>query len=107
MQGVLLLVEVALGKSYCAQEAEDLSYSSLKEKHGCDSTHGVGRMAAPEEEYETTAEGVVVPIGEFEPADGSGSLLYNEFIVYRSEQVRLRYVVTLDFLFEDEDGSAD
>jgi poly [ADP-ribose] polymerase len=102
LQSVLLLVEVALGKSYRAQEAEDLSYSSLKETHGCDSTHGIGRMAAPEDEYVMTPEGVVVPIGEFEPSDGDGSLLYNEFIVYRSEQVRLRYVVTLDILFEGE-----
>jgi poly [ADP-ribose] polymerase len=48
-------------------------------------------------------DGVVVPIGEFMPSDGSGSLLYNEFIVYRQEQVKLRYLVNLDFLYEDED----
>uniref|UniRef100_H3H4R1 Poly [ADP-ribose] polymerase n=1 Tax=Phytophthora ramorum TaxID=164328 RepID=H3H4R1_PHYRM len=101
-KGVLILAEVALGNPYEAQEAEDLTYTTLKKTKGCDSTHGVGRMAALEEDNETMADGVVVPIGEFTPSDGSGSLLYNEFIVYRQEQVKLRYLVTLDFLYEDE-----
>ncbi|RLN93767.1 hypothetical protein BBJ28_00013750, partial [Nothophytophthora sp. Chile5] len=47
-------------------------------------------------------DGVVVPIGEFMPSDGSGSLLYNEFIVYRKEQVKLRYLVSLDFAYEED-----
>lgn len=102
-KGVLILAEVALGTPYKAQEAEDLTYTSLKKTKQCDSTHGVGRMAAAEEDHETMEDGVVVPIGEFMPSDGNGSLLYNEFIVYRQEQVKLRYLVNLDFLYEDED----
>ncbi|KAG6972347.1 hypothetical protein JG687_00001498 [Phytophthora cactorum] len=105
-KGVLMLAEVALGTPYKAQEAEDLTYATLKKTKGCDSTHGVGRMAAPEEDYETIEDGVVVPVGEFVPSDGSGSLLYNEFIVYRQEQVKLRYLVNLDFLYEDEEEEA-
>ncbi|KAG3116090.1 hypothetical protein PI124_g5556 [Phytophthora idaei] len=108
-KGVLILAEVALGTPYKAQEAEDLTYATLKKTKGCDSTHGVGRMAAPEEDYETMydcEDGVVVPVGEFVPSDGSGSLLYNEFIVYRQEQVKLRYLVNLDFLYEDEEEEA-
>lgn len=50
-------------------------------------------------------DGVVVPVGEFMPSDGNGSLLYNEFIVYRQEQVKLRYLVNLDFLYEEEDDA--
>ncbi|ETI37201.1 hypothetical protein F441_16612 [Phytophthora nicotianae CJ01A1] len=102
-KGVLILAEVALGTPYKAQEAEDLTYTTLKKTKGCDSTHGVGRMAAPEDDHETMEDGVVVPIGEFMPSDGGGSLLYNEFIVYRQEQVKLRYLVNLDFLYEDEE----
>ncbi|CAI5716387.1 unnamed protein product [Peronospora destructor] len=60
-------------------------------------------MAAPEEDYETMEDGVVVPIGEFVPSECSGLLLYNEFIVYREEQVKLRYLVSLNFLYDDED----
>ncbi|GMF56712.1 unnamed protein product [Phytophthora fragariaefolia] len=87
----------------CAEEAEDLTYTSLKKTKGCDSTHGVGRMAAPEEDYETMDDGVVVPVGEFMPTDVNGSLLYNEFIVYRQEQVKLRYLVNFDVLYEEDD----
>ncbi|KAI9918916.1 hypothetical protein PsorP6_011479 [Peronosclerospora sorghi] len=104
-KGVLLLAEVALGTPYHAREAEDLTYTTLKQAKGCDSTHGVGRMAAPEEEYETMGDGVVVPVGTFRPTEG-GSLLYNEFIVYREEQVKLRYLVNLDFLYEEAEAKA-
>lgn len=100
-QGVLILAEVALGTPYKAKKAEDLTYTTLKEVKRCDSTHGVGRMAAFAEDYETMADGVVVPTGDFMPSDGSGSLLYNEFIVYRQEQVKMRYLVNLGFLYEE------
>ncbi|CAI5705016.1 unnamed protein product [Peronospora farinosa] len=102
-KGILILAEVALGTLYEAREAEDLTYTTLKITKGCDSTLGVGRMAAPEENYETMKDGVVVPIGEFVSSECNGSLLYNEFIVYREEQVKLRYLVSLNFLYDDED----
>ena len=46
---------------------------------------------------------MIVPVGEFVPSEKDGALLYNEFIVYRQEQVKLRYLVSLDFLYELED----
>ncbi|GAB9473832.1 poly polymerase catalytic domain containing protein [Globisporangium polare] len=99
-KGVLILAEVALGTPYEALEAEDLSYDSLKSSRSCDSTHGLGRMAPPEEHHETMNGGVVVPIGEFEPTEANGELLYNEYVVYRQEQVKLRYIVALDFEYD-------
>jgi poly [ADP-ribose] polymerase 2/3/4 len=101
---VLVLAEVALGKTYPALEAEELTYAKLQETKHCDSLHGVGRMAAPEEQYVTMADGVVAPVGELEPTGvETGELLYNEFVVYRREQVRLRYLVTVDFVFNECD----
>lgn len=123
---MLILAEVALGTPYEALEAEDLSYDSLKSSRSCDSTHGLGRMAPPEEHHETMYVlsnalvfglallrgltrcflyvsrngGVVVPIGEFEPTEANGELLYNEYVVYRQEQVKLRYIVALDFEYD-------
>lgn len=41
-----------------------------------------------------------MPIGAFEPTDANGELLYNEFVVYRQEQVKLRYLVALDFDYD-------
>ncbi|GLD95979.1 hypothetical protein PINS_up004657 [Pythium insidiosum] len=52
-------------------------------------------------------DGVLVPVGEFEPTGvEGGELLYNEYVVYRREQVRLRYLVTLDFVYDDDDDDA-
>ncbi len=54
-QGVLVLAEVALGKCYEAKEAEDLSFSTLqKKKEHCQSTHGLGRMAAAKDQHHVT-----------------------------------------------------
>jgi hypothetical protein len=39
---------------------------------------------------------VVVPVGELTPNQASGCFCYNEFIVYRTEQAKLRYVLTVD-----------
>jgi poly [ADP-ribose] polymerase len=69
----------------------------VKGERGCDSTHGLGRMAPAEDEFETLPDGVVVPAGTLKPVGGNQYLMYNEFIVYRPEQVQLRYLVALDF----------
>ncbi|CAI5705012.1 unnamed protein product [Peronospora farinosa] len=94
---VLLLADVALGTPYQIPTGEFLDYKMVKDQHGCDSTHGLGRMAPAENEFETLPDGVVVPAGTLKPVDGHQHLLYNEFIVYRREQVQLRYLVALYF----------
>lgn len=94
---MLLLADVALGKPYKTPNGEFLDYSMVKDQRGCDSTHGLGRMAPSEDEYETLPDGIVVPAGTLKPVAGDQYLLYNEFIVYRREQVQLRYLVALDF----------
>ncbi|TYZ66323.1 hypothetical protein PybrP1_002804, partial [[Pythium] brassicae (nom. inval.)] len=97
-RAVLLLAEVALGKSYEAPRAEYLDFAAINAR-GCASTKGVGRMAPREETFEKTPDGVVVPSGQIvaQPAAPSGAVLFNEFIVYRPEQVKLRYLITTDF----------
>ncbi|EQC32370.1 hypothetical protein SDRG_10116 [Saprolegnia diclina VS20] len=96
-KGVLMLTEAALGKTHDVLEAEEFNYDKV-ERLGCDSVFGVGRMT-PAAETHFTDNGVRMPKGELEPTDADGSLLYNEYVVYRTEQVRLRYVVTLHFDF--------
>ncbi|CAH0477959.1 unnamed protein product [Peronospora belbahrii] len=95
---VLLLADVALGTPYQTTTGEFLDYTMVKDQHGCDSTHGLGRMAPAENEFETLPDGVVVPAGTLKPVSGHQYLLYNEFIVYRREQIQLRYLVALDYL---------
>ncbi|KAL7682098.1 putative Poly [ADP-ribose] polymerase, poly(ADP-ribose) polymerase, regulatory domain superfamily [Plasmopara halstedii] len=95
-KAILLLADVALGKSYKTPNGEFLDYTMVKTQRGCDSTHGLGRMAPAENEFETLPDGVLVPAGTLKPVSGNQHLLYNEFIVYRREQVQLRYLVALN-----------
>ncbi|KAJ0400715.1 hypothetical protein P43SY_000620 [Pythium insidiosum] len=103
-RGVLLLADVALGSTLPALEAIDMDYDKLQRTHGCHSLHGLGRMAAPAESHLKMQDGVLVPVGEFEPTGvEGGELLYNEYVVYRREQVRLRYLVALDFVYDGDE----
>ncbi|KAF1313208.1 hypothetical protein FI667_g17598, partial [Globisporangium splendens] len=42
-------------------------------------------------------DGVVVPIGKLATRDTNYPLMYNEFVVFRAEQIKLRYLVTIGF----------
>lgn len=39
----------------------------------------------------------MVPLGQVAARDHETQFFYNEFVVYRPEQLKLRYVVSLDF----------
>ena len=49
-------------------------------------------------------DGVVVPMGPGEPTplnNGKGyTLNYNEYIVYNTKQVRMRYLIKVKFLYK-------
>ncbi|KAK9206896.1 hypothetical protein WN943_017178 [Citrus x changshan-huyou] len=89
--GVLLLCEVALGDM-----SELLSANSDADKlpDGKLITKGVGQTAPDPLEAETLEDGVTVPLGKpKEQLSSKGHLLYNEYIVYSVDQIRMRYVV--------------
>ncbi|XP_050235660.1 poly [ADP-ribose] polymerase 2 [Mercurialis annua] len=97
--GVLLLCEVALGDM-----AEHLSanYDADKLPPGKLSTKGVGETAPDLLGAKTLEDGVIVPLGKPKAQKGSkGALLYNEFIVYNVAQIRMRYVVQVDFKYRN------
>eukprot|EP00921_Rhytidocystis_pertsovi_P026555 GHVQ01042854.1.p1 GENE.GHVQ01042854.1~~GHVQ01042854.1.p1 ORF type:complete len:1033 (+),score=163.60 GHVQ01042854.1:156-3254(+) len=118
-RGVLILCEVALGEQYSLLDADEKADQKVKSE-GFHSTWGVGKAhPKPSDDQWLTSEydgeKIRVPTGKFmkntknldkakaekrnenvtEP-----SLLYNEYIVYKTEQVRIRYVVRLKFEFE-------
>ncbi|KAK6120189.1 hypothetical protein DH2020_046095 [Rehmannia glutinosa] len=80
--GVLLLCEVALGDM---AELLTANYNADQLPAGKLSTKGVGATAPDLSEAQTLENGVI------------GSLLYNEYIVYNVEQIRMRYVVHVNF----------
>ncbi|ONK78682.1 uncharacterized protein A4U43_C02F21340 [Asparagus officinalis] len=93
--GVLLLCEVALGGM-----AEQLAanYNADRLPEGKLSTKGVGVTAPDMSKAKSLRDGVVVPLGKpKENTEKQGSLLYNEYIVYNVEQIRMRYIVQVNF----------
>ena len=65
---------------------------------GCNSTHGIGR-AIPDPAQAKTIDGdIVVPCGkEIRNPDGMAGIGHNEFIVYNTNQIRMRYLVKCKF----------
>ncbi|XP_052161977.1 poly [ADP-ribose] polymerase 2-A [Oryza glaberrima] len=96
--GVLLLCEVALGEM---NELLNADYDANNLPKGKLSTKGVGQTEPNTAESKITDDGVVVPLGKpkAEPSK-RGSLLYNEFIVYNVDQIRMRYVLHVSFNFK-------
>ncbi|XP_057963916.1 poly [ADP-ribose] polymerase 2 [Malania oleifera] len=96
--GVLLLCEVALGDMAKLLTA---NYNADQLPEGKLSTKGVGSTAPDLSQAVTLEDGVIVPLGKPKEQLGSkGSLLYNEYIVYNVDQIRMRYVVQVTFNFK-------
>ncbi|XP_038681240.1 poly [ADP-ribose] polymerase 2-A isoform X2 [Tripterygium wilfordii] len=96
--GVLLLCEVALGDMV---ELLNAKYDADKLPEGKLSTKGVGATAPDLSESKSLKDGVIVPLGKpKEQGNSEGGLLYNEYIVYNVEQIRMRYVVQVNFKFK-------
>ncbi|CAH1779148.1 unnamed protein product [Owenia fusiformis] len=99
--GYLLLCEVSLGQ---ANELLAADYGADKLPAGKHSVHGLGRIAPDPKKTFTTNDGVNVPLGK--PKDTGVTnptgytLNYNEFIVYNTNQVRMKYLVKVKFNFK-------
>lgn len=96
--GVLLLCEVALGDM---AELLTANYNADQLPEGKLSTKGVGVTAPDRSEAATLEDGVLVPLGKpRQQLSSKGALLYNEYIVYNVEQIKMRYVVQVKFNFK-------
>ena len=66
------------------------------------STKGVGRTEPDPSEEIKLADGVRVPVGKgvqsLDPNPGK-SLLYNEYIVYNVDQIRMRFLIQCKFKY--------
>ncbi|XP_034021275.1 poly [ADP-ribose] polymerase 2 isoform X2 [Thalassophryne amazonica] len=95
--GLLLLSEVALGD---CNELLDADYEANNLPAGKHSTKGLGQTG-PDPKNTVTLDGAMVPIGPGKKTgvgkNRSYSLLYNEFIVYDPSQVRMRYLLRIQF----------
>lgn len=96
--GLLLLCEVALGNMYERYEA-DYIQSLPKDKH---STFGRGQTQPDPNVVYKMEDNIEVPYGSGVPAKlkKKSHLLYNEFIVYDTAQVKVRYLVQMNFKYK-------
>lgn len=103
--GLMLLSEVALGEVYETEKAEENA------PKGKDSTKGVG-MYKYSTEYEQWGDGVIVPCGGLDLESGIPSkiekdyLKYNEYIVYKTNQVKLQFLVKVRFHYKKTSKAA-
>ena len=94
--GCMLLCDVALGDMNRKYAADYYADQLPEGKH---STMGCGKNVPNPSGHVVTEEGVVVPTGKQAPAnlETNSSLLYNEYIVYDTAQVRMKYLFKLKF----------
>jgi poly [ADP-ribose] polymerase len=99
--GLLLLCDVALGN---CNELLTADYKADELPAGKDSVFGKGRIAPDPAKEFTTPDGVRVPLGKSKDTgvvNPSGyTLNYNEFIVYDTAQIRMKYLVKVQFNFK-------
>uniref|UniRef100_G0TVS4 Poly [ADP-ribose] polymerase n=1 Tax=Trypanosoma vivax (strain Y486) TaxID=1055687 RepID=G0TVS4_TRYVY len=93
--GLMLLCEVALGKS---KEYERACYMETAQR-GTTSTVGVGRVSNDPAGSEVVDD-VLWPKGRLvESPHTRRDLLYPEYIVYKTEQCAIRYLVQVEFIY--------
>ncbi|XP_051142109.1 poly [ADP-ribose] polymerase 1 [Andrographis paniculata] len=92
--GFMLLSEVALGEVYELTKAQYMD----KPPKGKHSTKGLGKKVPQESDYVKWRDDVVVPCGK--PVASkvrTTELMYNEYIVYDTAQVKLQFLLKVRF----------
>ncbi|RWS28966.1 Poly [ADP-ribose] polymerase 1-like protein [Leptotrombidium deliense] len=99
--GLLLLCDVALGNMYELQRSmQAMSITQLPEN--IHSVKGVGQTYPNRNEFLELASGTVVPCGK--PCTEElkeTSLHYNEYIVYDVNQVNIKYLLKVEFIYNN------
>ncbi|XP_034248574.1 poly [ADP-ribose] polymerase [Thrips palmi] len=94
--GYMLLCEVALGNMYERTRA-DFIEKLPKGKHSC---KGVGKSEPDPAESVKTKDGVEIPLGKgVTDLEKDSTLLYNEYIVYDTAQVKFQYLFKMKFKY--------
>lgn len=101
-EAIMLLCMVSLGKTYNKLGSEYITYLPNEKNH---STWGQGKSTTnPKEAIKIKEDGtkrvILVPYGKLIDSDVKGSLLYDEFIVYKENQVKIKYAIRLKFNYK-------
>jgi hypothetical protein len=85
---IMLLAEVSIGTP---NELHSFDYNAANLPKGTHSTKGCGRNVLSS--TMKNKEGITIPCGKMTQAPTSGYLGHNEYIVYNTNQIRLRYLL--------------
>ncbi|XP_038714269.1 poly [ADP-ribose] polymerase 1 isoform X2 [Tripterygium wilfordii] len=99
--GLMLLSEVALGEVHELTKAEYMDRPP-KGKH---STKGLGKKIPLESEYVKWKDDIIVPCGK--PVTSkirASELMYNEYIVYNTAQVKMQFLLKVRFHHKRRQG---
>ena len=88
--GCLAIAEIALGNVSKRIQADYYITKDTLKKSGHDSVQGIGKNT-PESSVE--CNGLIIPNGKLVNSKASASLLYDEFIVYDSNQQFMKYLI--------------
>ncbi|KAL5561852.1 hypothetical protein UlMin_031599 [Ulmus minor] len=92
--GLMLLSEVALGEVYELKKAKYMD----KPPEGKHSTKGLGKKVPQQSEYAKWRDDVIVPCGKPVASNVKASeLMYNEYIVYNTAQVKMQFLLKVKF----------
>ncbi|XP_053402809.1 poly [ADP-ribose] polymerase 2-like [Mercenaria mercenaria] len=98
--GLMLLCDVALGNTNDLLAAD---YKADKLPAGKHSVKGAGKIAPDPTHVTKTPDGAVVPWGKGKDSGVNNpkgyTLNYNEFIVYDTKQIKMKYLLKIDFKF--------
>jgi len=89
---LLFLCEVLLGDSYECQTGQYME----QPMKGFNSTKGLGKSVPNENEMFYNSAGVCIPLGSIQQSENPHHLDFNEYIVYDTKQVIIRYIVQVD-----------
>ena len=94
----MLLCDVALGDMYHLTNAEYME----KAPKGTLSTKGLGKYEPNPKNNLQLDDGLIVPNGKWMDTKRSTGLLYNEFIVYDVNQIKMKYMLKLKFKYNKD-----
>ncbi|XP_062609623.1 poly [ADP-ribose] polymerase 2-like [Saccostrea cucullata] len=99
--GLLLLCEVSLGTTNDLLAAD---YKADKLPPGKHSVKGLGAVAPDPTKHKTLPDGTIVPLGKSKNTNVKNpngyTLNYNEFIVYDTKQIKMKYLVKVKFNYK-------
>ncbi len=99
--GVMLLCDVSLGNTYNKVNSEYITWLPNDQYQ---STWGQGTSVPDPNDYAKfilDGQEVLVPNGKLTKSKNNAYLLYDEFIVYRENQVRIKYAMKLRFNYDN------